>query len=71
MESKQFIGGGFPGIYDKKDIKSDENIITVREFSLKNILPIESILPKRKQNIVKKVANAKRIRPISDNKDDK
>lgn len=58
---KQFIGGGFPALIEKKNIVLEEETVKKREFSLKNILPIDSILPKRKKVQVKRPKNSQKI----------
>ena len=61
MQTKQFIGGGFPGLIEKKNIVFDDDTIKKREFSLKNILPIDSILPKRPKKQVQRPKPRKKI----------
>jgi len=59
MQKKIFIGGGFPGIIEKKNISFNDETIKKREFSLKNILSIDSILPKRKTKQVHRLRQKK------------
>lgn len=52
MNTKKFIGGGFPGIklcIDEKDIISKESR-EKREFSVRKIIPINQLLSKNIKN---------------------
>ena len=54
--NKKFIGGGFPGIIENIDSENnlENNVVKKREFSLKNILSIDKILPRR---VIKNITN--------------
>jgi hypothetical protein len=53
MTNKKFIGGGFPGIRECIDEKNDmtKESIQKREFSVRNLIPINMILTKSKSQI--------------------